>query len=67
MVSSRMAYFDTDFVFSEGLRFAYGISAYDSNPDPIEDPSIGVLRPYYKSWGLKPGIRGVDFEPVPTR
>lgn len=67
MVSQRDAYFDSDNVHTRNLMFAFGITAYDSNPEPIEDPSIGVLKPYYKSWGLKSGIGGVDFEPLPTR
>lgn len=46
--------------------YAFGITAYDDNPEPIEDPSIGVLKPYYKSWGLKEG-GGVHFEPLPER
>ena len=47
--------------------YAFGITAYDSNPEPIEDPTIGVLKPYYKSWGIKETLNGVDFEPLPTR
>ena len=47
--------------------FAFGVTAYDSNPEPIEDPTIGVLKPYYKSWGLDETIGGVDFELLPTR
>ena len=47
------------------MQYAFGITAYDSNQEPIEDPSIGVLKPYYKSWGIKGP--GVDFEELPTR
>lgn len=46
--------------------YAFGITSYDSNQESIEDPSIGVLKPYYKSWGIK-GNGGVDFEELPTR
>lgn len=46
--------------------YAFGITAYDSNRESIEDPTIGVLKPYYKSWGLKE-TKGVDFEELPTR
>lgn len=67
MISSRDAFFDTDFEFSEDLMYAFGITAYDSNREPIEDPSYGVLKPYYKSWGIKAGIGGVDWEPLPTK
>ena len=48
---------------SEGLWFAFGVTAYDSNREPIEDPSIGVIKPFYKQWGL-----GTDFfTEIPTR
>ena len=67
MVSQTDAYFTSDDVYSENLMFAFGVTAYDSNPEPIEDPTIGVLRPYYKSWGIKAGIGGIDFELLPTR
>ena len=49
------------------MHYAFGVTAYDSNREPIEDPSIGVLKPYYKSWGIKAGIGGIDFEELPTR
>ena len=66
MVSQRDAYFDADQIFSEGLMYAFGITAYDSNREPIEDPSYGVIKPYYKSWGIKTSS-GVHFEELPTR
>lgn len=66
MVSQRDAYFDTNEVFSEGLMYAFGIAAYDSNREPIEDPTIGRLKPYYKNWGIKES-NDVDFEELPTR
>ena len=52
MVSQRDAYFDDNYVYSKDLMYAFGITAYDGNSEPIEDPSYGVLKPYYKSWGL---------------
>ena len=52
MYSARDSFFDSDFVYSEDLWYAFGVTAYDSNTESIEDPSIGTLRPYYKSWGL---------------
>ena len=66
MVSSKDAAFDTYEIFTEGLMYSFGITAYDSNREPIEDPTIGVLKPYYKSWGLM-GSSGVHFEELPTR
>ena len=52
MVSQREAFFDSDYEFSENLWYAFGVSAYDSDREPIEDPSYGVLKPAYKTWGL---------------
>lgn len=52
MLSARDAYFDDTHIYSGNLMLAFAVTAYDSNPDPIEDPSIGILRPYYKTWGL---------------
>lgn len=67
MVSSRDSFFDSDFVYSKDLMYAFGITAYDSNREAIEDASYGVVKPYYKSWGIKAGIGGVDWEELPTR
>lgn len=67
MISSRDAYFTSDDEYSENLQYAFGLTAYDSNREPIEDETIGVLKPYYKSWGIKAGIGGVDLEELPTR
>ena len=67
MVSQREAYFDADFQYSNGLAFAFGLTVYDDETESIEDPTIGTLKPYYKSWGLKENKQGVDFEPLPMR
>ena len=66
MVSQRDAHFGYDYSFSDGLAFAFAVTAYDDELESIEDPSIGTIRPFYKSWGLK-GSGEVDFEPIPTR
>ena len=52
MVSQRDSFYSSDFTYSNGLAFAFGVTAYDSETESIEDPTIGVLKPYYKSWGL---------------
>ena len=67
MISSRDSFFTSDFVYTNHLSYAFGITAYDSNREPIEDASYGVVKPYYKSWGIKAGIGGVDWEELPTR
>ena len=68
MLSVRDSFYDTDFEFTsnDGLMIAFGLTHYDSNPEPIEDPTYGVLNGYYKSWGIKES-QGVDFELLPTK
>lgn len=44
---------------------AFGLSAYDDNREPIEDPSIGVVNSYYKSWSTE--YAGVRWTPITTR
>ena len=66
MNSSRDSYFEDSYVFSDGLMFAFSLTAYDSEREPIEDPSIGTLKAYYKTWGLQ-GDKGVTWKPIPTR
>ena len=57
MVSTKYAYFEDDFVYSEDLWYAFGITSYDNDRNPVEDPTIGVLKAFSKSWG---GIDGSD-------
>lgn len=66
MVSQRDAYFDSDATYSNYLNYAFGITSFDSDMEPIEDASYGTLKPYYKSWGIK-DAEAVDFEEIPTR
>ena len=65
MVISRDKYFDDEFIYKKNLWFAFGITAYDSNRESIEDPSYGVLHPAYKEWGL--GGSGAGFSQVRSR
>ena len=67
MVSMRDAYFDTDHELTtdEGLQIAFGITAYDDNQNPIEDPEYGLIKPYYKSWGILDS-NDVHFEELPV-
>ena len=67
MLSSREAFFDDTYVYTPNLMYSFAITAYDSNPDSIEDPSIGTVVPYYKSWGLDNTVSGVKWEKLPTR
>ena len=60
---TREQFFDTDFVYSENLMYAFGLTAFDSYREPIEDPSIGVVKAYYESWSAK----SVETRELPTR
>lgn len=66
MISTRDAYFDEDYVFSNGLQFAFGITSYDDNRESIEDPSIGTIIAAYKSWGFNEE-NASNFEQLPMR
>ena len=50
MVSSRDSFFSDQYVFSGGMMFAFGLTAWDAVQTNIEDPTIGTLKPYYKFW-----------------
>ena len=67
MVSVRDSHFDSDYEFTtdQGFAVAFALTAYDDNPERIEDPTIGTLKAYYKTWGIKEGSQGVDFEELP--
>ena len=67
MAYELIKFFDSDFIQSRDLMFAFGVTAYDSNPEPIEDASYGVVKPFYKSWGLYSSVSGVKWEPLPMR
>ena len=67
LMSKRDTFFSSDFVYSDNIMFSFGVTEYDQNPDPIEDPSIGVLKPYYKNWGLNNTLSGVEWVSLPTR
>ena len=67
MMSSLDSFFESDFVYSTDLAYAFGLTAYDFEQESIEDPSIGVLRPYYKTWGIKDDSGDIDWELLPTR
>ena len=70
MVSVREAYYDTDHEFTQDddLMFAFGLTAYDSNQEPIEDAQYGILKAYYKTWGgVVEGSQSVHFQELETK
>ena len=69
MVSSRDSHFGSDFEFmtKNGLQIAFGLTAYDGNQEPIEDPEYGELKAFYKTWGMPGDPPGVIWEELPTK
>ena len=44
--------------------FAFGLTAWDWETESIEDPSIGLLKPYYKTWNADseaPSFEALDY------
>ena len=70
VVESREdSYFNSSFVWSsdEGMQFAFGITAYDGNQEPIDDPDYGSVVARYVTWGLDDDVPGTQSTPIPTR
>ena len=64
-----LSHYSTDDEFTtedDGIMIAFGLTAYDSNREPIDDPTYGTLKAYYKTWGLKEE-GGVHFEPLTSK
>ena len=40
----------TPFGFDQGFMVAAGVSEYNGETEPIEDPSIGTIKLYLKTW-----------------
>ena len=45
---------------------AFALTAYDDETEPIDDPTYGELKAYYKTWGFDSEHSGVHFEPLET-
>ena len=43
-----------------GFNIAFGLTVYDGNKESIEDPDIGEVVAYYRSWGQDPTNWTVD-------
>ena len=67
MVSTKELFYTDLEVKSEEYNFnvAFGVTYYDGSSEVIEDPEIGVMKAYYRSYG--PGIQGIQMEEIPTR
>jgi len=42
---------DDEFTYENGFNIAVGFTAYDSNPEPILDPTIGEVVFNHYRWG----------------
>ena len=60
-------YFPIDQTFgtTDGFQIGAAITAYDQNPDSIEDPTIGTLEFYMKEFGST--FKGINFRKLPTK
>lgn len=64
------AHFDPDYIFDfqKGFNIAAGFTAYDSNPEPIDDPRYGELVFNHYYWGKQPdGTYGAGRRPFEYR
>ena len=65
LFSSKDSHFNSSYEFDGGLQVAFAVSAYDAERESIEDPSIGVMKPFFKMWGFDGG--STKFKEIPTR
>lgn len=50
------------------MQFAFGITAYDSNTEPVDDESYGKIFARYQTWGLDPANMGSTLsDPIPIK
>ena len=51
-----------------GLQIAFGISAFDGNQEPIDNPNIGRVVARYQTWGFTDDNLGFHLsDPIPVR
>ena len=57
----RDAHYDYNHTIStqDGLKFAYAITHYDNNPEPVDDPRYGNMVARVVRWGFKEEL-GID-------
>ena len=57
MTSVRDNYFNYYEMFTSeaGFELAFGISGFDENQEPIDDPRYGRLNAMFVSWGTSAG------------
>ena len=59
--SKKEAFYDFNYAFPDDIddlvydnfNIAFGITAYDGDTEPIDDPKYGRLLARYSSWGFK--------------
>jgi len=52
----------------DGFYVAAAITGYDGDPNPIEDPTIGTLKMYLKTWNVYDEENGgLAFHEIPLR
>ena len=56
------------FTSDHGFMLAAGVSKYNGETEPLEDPEIGTVKIYKKTWDSQDinGNGGLKFEEIPT-
>lgn len=56
------------FSVSDGFYVAAAVTSYDGSSKVIEDPTIGTLKMYIKSWDVYDSVAGgLKFTEIPLR
>ena len=51
----------------DGMQFAFGVTAYDSNQEPIDDPTYGRVVARYQTWGMGGEMGSGLSDPIPMK
>ena len=49
----------------DGLNFAFGITEFDGNIEPIDDANYGQLKAHIIQWGINPDVAGSEYIDLP--
>ena len=49
------------------MQFAFGVTAYDGNIEPIDDETYGRVVARYQTWGLVDAVGSGLSDPIPMK
>ena len=63
------AFYDHDFVISadDHINFAFAVTDYTNDQEPIDNPDMGEIVSHYMTWGMVKEIGTTISEPLPTK